>query len=123
MIRGLTRSYEASAPIAANRIVAFSDAANSSKIATASAANQPLAGTTGQLGGGAGTMVDVNRSGVPTVQLGGTVGAGDPLTSNGVGKAIKATVAGQRIIGTAEQPGVLDDIIDYFSAPGVLGGV
>lgn len=123
MIRGLTRSYEASALIAANRIVAFSDAANSSKIATASAATQPLAGTTGQLGGAAGTMVDVAKSGVPTVQLGGTVGAGDPLTSNGVGKAIKATIAGQRIIGTAEQPGVADDIIDYFSAPGVLGGV
>ncbi|WP_242415082.1 hypothetical protein [Sphingomonas panni] len=123
MIRGLTRSYEAIASIAAYRIVAFGDAANNNKIVTASAATQPLAGTTGQLGGPAGAMVDVAKEAIPQVQLGGPVGAGDPLTSNAVGKAIKATVAGQRIIGFAEQPGVADDIIDYISAPGVLGGV
>lgn len=123
MIRGLVKSYEAIATIAAYTIAAFGDAANSSRITTASAATQPLVGTTGQLGGPAGTMVDIVKDGIPQVRLGGTVGAGDPLTSNAAGAAIKATAAGQRIIGFAEQPGVATDIIDYFSAPGVLGGV
>ena len=29
--------------------------------------------------------------------------------------------AGDRIIGYADRPGVADDIIDYFAAPGVIG--
>ncbi len=121
MIRRLTKSYEASAVIAAYIIVAFSDAAASSKVATASAATQPLAGTTGQVGASAaGLMVDVEKEGVPKVTLGGAVSAGDPLTSDANGKAVKATVAGSRVIGFAEQPGVAGDIIDYLSAPGTL---
>lgn len=121
MIRVLTKSHEASAAIGAYLIVAFSDAANSSKVATAASATGPLAGTTGQVGASAaGVMVDVEKLGIPKVTLGGTVGAGDPLTSDANGKAIKATVAGQRIIGFAEQPGVLNDIIDYRAAPGAL---
>lgn len=120
MIRGLTKSYPASAAIAAFRIVAMSDAANTSKVATASGPLQPLAGTTGNLATPAGDMADVALTGLPPVQLGGPVNARDPLTSDANGKAVKATVAGQRIIGFADQPGVADDIIDYISAPGVL---
>lgn len=123
MIRIVTLSYEASALCSPFSIMAFSDPANNSKIAPATSATQPLAGTTGKMGGAAGTMVDVEKVGLPRVQLGGTVGAGDPLTSNAASRAIKATVAGQRIIGFAEQPGVADDIINYIGAPGVLGGV
>ncbi len=123
MIRGLVKSYEAMAAIAPYRIVAFGDPAASARIVTASAATQPLAGTTGQVGGAAGAMVDAVKSGIPQVQLGGTVAAGDALTANATGKAIKVTAAGQRTIGTAEQPGIADDIIDYFAAPGVVGGV
>jgi hypothetical protein len=121
MIRGLVLSYEASAAIGAYLIVAFSDAANSSKVAGATSATAPLVGTTGQVGASAaGQMVDVERTNVPRVTLGGTVAAGDPLTSNNASKAIKATVAGQRVIGFAEQPGVANDIINYAAAPGVL---
>jgi hypothetical protein len=122
MIPTFIRAYEASAAINPYRIIAFSDAANSSKIATAASATAALIGTTGKVGGAIGAMVDVHRGGLNPVQLGGTVAAGDPLTANAAGKAIKATIAGQRIIGSAEQPGIADDIIDYFSAPGVLGG-
>jgi hypothetical protein len=121
MMRLLTRSFEAAAPCAGYRIVAFVDAANSNKIGHATSATQPLAGTTGKFGGPAASMVDVELLGVVPVQLGGTVGAGDPLTANASAKAIKATVAGQRIIGFAQRPGVLDDIINYMAAPGVLG--
>ena len=115
------RSYEASAVIAACRIVRFSDIAASSKVATSSAATQPLIGTTGKIGASAiGQMVDVNRAGLNPVQLGGTVSAGDWLTSDANGKAIATTTAGNQVIGRAEQPGVADDIIDYFAAPGQI---
>ena len=121
MIRLLTKSHPASAAIGAYLIVAFSDAAASGKVGPATAATQPFAGTTGKIGASAaGVMVDVEKAGIVPVQLGGTVAAGDPLTANASSKAIKATVAGQRIIGFAEAPGTADDIIDYLSAPGVL---
>ena len=123
MIRGLVTSFEASAPILAHRIVAFSDAANSSKIATATGPTAPLVGTIGKVGcSTAGQMADVERSAIPRVQLGGTVAAGDRLTSDANGKAVKVTAAGQRVIGTAEQPGIADDIINYFAAPSVAQG-
>lgn len=122
MIRTLTTSHEAGAAIDPFRIAAFIDAANTGKIGPAGSATAPLVGTTGQLGGGVGTMVDVERAGVPRVQLGGTVAAGDQLTSNAAARAVKVTAAGQRVIGTAEQPGVADDIINYFAAPSVAVG-
>jgi len=120
VIPTLIRSFELSAAVLAYRIVAFSDAANSAVVATADAATDPLLGTTGKLGGDTGDMGDVTLSGLGDVQLGGAVSAGDPLTSDAEGKAIEATVAGQRIIGFAAAPGVEDDIIPYLCAPGVL---
>ena len=57
---------------------------------------------------------------VPKVKLGGAVAAGDALTSDANGKAIATTTTGNRIIGFAEIPGVLDDVITYLRAPGVL---
>lgn len=120
-IPGFIRSYEAAAAIAAYRIVRFSDAANSSKVGVASAAGQGLIGTTGKVGASAaGQMVDVHRSGLNPVQLGGTVNAGDWLTSDANGKAIATTTVGNHVIGRAEQPGVAGDVIDYFAAPGVF---
>ncbi|BAV64770.1 DUF2190 family protein [Sphingobium cloacae] len=115
------RSYEAAAAIAAFRVVRFSDTANSSKVAAGAAAGQPLIGTTGKVGASAaGVMVDVFRAGINPVQLGGSVSAGDWLTSDANGKAIATTTVGNHVIGRAEQPGVADDIIDYFAAPGVF---
>lgn len=116
----LIRSFEASAAILAFRIVRFSDVSASAKIATGAAATQPLIGTTGQLGGDIGDMVDVTLSGLGDVQLGGTVTAGAYLTSDANGKAVAATTAGQRIVGQAHAPGVADDIIPYLCAPGTL---
>lgn len=116
----LIRSFEAGAAIEAYRIAKFSDVAASAKIATATTAADPFAGTTGKLGGAIGDLVDLTLSGLGDVQLGGTVGAGDPLTSDDEGKAVEATVAGQRIIGFAHAPGVDGDIIPYLCAPGVL---
>lgn len=115
----LIRSHEASAAIAPFRIAVFSDATNSRKVAQAATAVGPFAGTTGKLGAAAGEMADLTKVGIGSVQLGGTVKAGEPLTSDASGKAIVAA-AGNRIIGHAEEPGTADAIIDYLCAPGVL---
>lgn len=120
-IPAFIRAYPAEADIAAYRIVAFSDVSASQMISTAADNLDPICGTTGQLGGSAGDMVDVTKGGIGSVQLGGTVTAGAPLTSDGSGKAIATTTGGDRIVGFAEQPGVSGDIIDYYCAPGVLG--
>lgn len=120
MIPKLIRSYELSAAVGANLIVAFSDAANSRKVAGAASATAAIIGTTDRLGGDTGDMADITLSGLGDVKLGGTVAAGDPLTSDANSKAIKATVDGQRIVGFADAPGVLNDVIPYLCAPGVL---
>jgi hypothetical protein len=117
----IIKAYEASAAIAAFRIVKFSDEEASSKIATAADNLDRLVGTTGKLGGGIGKMVDVVRGGIGGVTLGGTVKAGDWLTSDANGKAVATVTGGDQVIGKAEQPGVANDIIDYFCAPGVIG--
>lgn len=120
MIQKLIRSYELSAALGAYLIAKFTDTANSSKIGPATAATDPLVGTTGQIGGDVGDMCDIDRAGIGKVRLGGTVAAGDPITANAASKGVKAVTLGQRIIGFAEEPGVADDLIDYLIAPGVL---
>lgn len=123
MIPTFTRSYEASAAVAGYRIVKFSDAASSSKVAHAAANTDPLMGVSDAMGADIGGMADVHRGGLVSVQLGGAVNAGDPLTSDANGKAIAAAAAVAttvRIIGYADAPGVADDIIDAFLAPGIL---
>ena len=120
MIPSFIRSYESSAVIGAYPIAMFSDAAASSKVAAASSATSRFAGTTGKVGASAaGAMVDLVKSGIGAVVLGGAVQTGDWLTSDANGAAIATTTAGNHVIGRAEQPGVAGDIIDYFAAPGV----
>jgi hypothetical protein len=121
MIPTFIRAYEASAAIAPYTIVRFSEAATTSRVAAASAAGQPIIGTTGKLGAtAAGQMVDITLAGLGAVQLGGPVSAGDMLTSDANGKAIVTTTQGNHVIGKAHQPGVAGDIIDYFGTAGVF---
>jgi hypothetical protein len=123
VIPGLIRAYEASADIAPYRFVTFSDAAASQKIAQGAAATDPLIGVSDKMGGSAGDMVDVIRSGLGQVTLGGTVQAGDPLTSDASGKAIKAVGGAgvvKRIMAWADQPGVANDVIDCHVSPSAL---
>lgn len=123
MNRTLTKSYAALAAIAGNSLVAFADPANSTAVALATGAGSPLLGSSDRLDTAIDDMCDVNRGGIPQVRLGGTVAAGDPLTSDADGKAIKAVAAAGTtvwIVGYADAPGVADDIVDYLFAPGVL---
>lgn len=123
MIPTFIRSYEFSAAVEPFRIVAFSDTENSKKVAQAAAAADPMIGVSDKMGGSTGQMGDVIRAGLAQVRLGDTVEAGDRLTADADGKAIVCTAAAgetRNYIGIAEEPGVEDDIIDFFCAPGVL---
>lgn len=66
------------------------------------------------MGAPAGGMCDVHRLGLVSTLLGGTVQAGDALTSDAQGRAVKATTG--PIIGYADAPGVEGDIIDIWLA-------
>ena len=86
----------------------------------ASAATDKLLGTSDELDHATGEMVDVGVIPVAPVRLGGTVAAGDLLTSDANGKAIATTTTGNAYIGRAEIAGVADDIITYVRSLGVL---
>lgn len=125
MIPTFIRAYEASAEIAGHRIVTFGAPASATTIAPAGGGTVPLVGVSDKMGAASGGMCDVHRGGLVSVQLGGVVSAGDPLTSNASGLAIRAVPgsgANLNIIGFADQPGVSGDIIDAFMAPGVIRG-
>lgn len=102
------RNYIATAAIGAYLIVKHS--ANDGEVTQASAATDTLLGVTEGIAPAAGERVDIVLSGLADVTYGGNVAKGDPLTSDANGKAIKATVAGSRIIGFAEVAGVANDI-------------
>ena len=118
----LIRSYPASADVPAYRIVKFSDVSASSKVAPATAATEPLWGLSDAQGASSGNMCDVIVGGFGEVQLGGTVAAGAPLTSDAEGKAVAlagSAGATRRRIGFADQPGVAGDIIQVLLDRGV----
>jgi hypothetical protein len=123
-IRTISKSRPATGVIPPYRIV--KPGANPGEVALATAAADALIGTTGQLGAkAAGDRVDVDLASIPEVELGGTVAAGDPLTANADGKAIKAEPAAGanvRIIGFADTAGTAAAIINYIYAPGVMQG-
>lgn len=125
MIPTFIRAYEISATVRPFRIARFSDVAASQKVAEATANTQPLIGVFDKLASQAavGQMVDVHRSGLVSVELGGTVTAGQPLTADAQGRAIAAVAAPAtqvRIIGFADQPGVVGDVIDAWIEPSLL---
>lgn len=67
-----------------------------------------------------GGLLNLALGPLPKVRLGGTVAAGQPITSDANGKGVVASTAGNRYIGFAEVAGVLDDIVTYIRSPGVL---
>ena len=117
----LIKSFRATAVAIAGYLIL--KAAADRKVAVASAGTDALIGAAGSMGAPADGMVDVTVAGWDEVRAGGNISFGDPLTSNNVGKAVKAVpVAGSvvRIIGFAMSDASADDIIPYQVAPGVL---
>lgn len=117
-LNSIFRSRIAEGAVGAYRIVKPGTAAMSCLQATA--ATEKLLGTSDELAHVTGEMVDVALDVLPKVVLGGTVAAGDWLTSDANGKAVATTTATQQVIGRAEIAGVADDVITYFRAPGQL---
>ena len=111
---GIVKNYSADAAIAKFRIVKHGS--KNGYVAQASVATDAFAGVTGINGAsGLDDRVDIHKSDIRPVEYGGTVEAGDPLTSDGDGKAIKAApTAGNNVscIGYAEVSAVAGDIAD-----------
>lgn len=73
----------------------------------------------------AGQTGTVQVAGVARVKLGGTVAAGDPITSDANGQGVVAAPAAgvnAYIVGVALEAGVSGDLIDVLIAPGRIQG-
>lgn len=115
--------FEASAAAPARRIARFSDVAASARVAPAAANTDPSIGVFERIAGASGDIVDVVVQGVVQVELGGTVTAGAPLTSDASGRAIAAAPVAAttvRIVGFALEPGVIGDLVEVLVQPSLL---
>lgn len=117
------RSLLAQAAIAGYLIIKHGTADNTAALATA--ATDKLIGTNEALAKDVGEMVGYPTAGTGEVCLGGNVTRGDPITADAASKGVTAAPAAGtnvRIIGFALQSGVLNDVIDYQIAPGLMQG-
>ena len=119
MIHGFYKGIRAITAIAPFLIVK----AVAGGVAVASAATDPLIGTSDSLGCAVDKMLDVAMGNQPDVTAGGAITFGDELTSDAQGRAIKAVpVTGviTRTIGFAMSDANLGDIFPYHYAPGTI---
>jgi hypothetical protein len=108
---GIAKTYYAGAAVSAHRIVKHG--ADETLAVQAAAATDKLMGVSDLGADASGESMDVIKSGIALVVYGGTVAAGDLLTSDADGKAVVANPAAtvsNRIIGVAEVAGVSGDI-------------
>jgi hypothetical protein len=122
-IPGFIRAYLTSAAVTPRRIVKFSDTTATNKVALAAAATDPLLGLSDAMGAAIGGMADIILGDEGEVVLGGTVAAGDKLTSDANGAAVKcvgAAGARREYVATALLPGVVGDIIPCLVERGVI---
>lgn len=121
----LIKSRLAAGAIAANRLVKRT--ANRGEAAQAAASTDAIAGVSDGMGASAaGQMCDVHELGLYDVVAGGNLAAGDPVTSDANGKAVKAVKPGAGVrtfcAGTVQEPAVIDDIVPIMVAPFVIDG-
>jgi len=118
------KSFLAAGVIAGYRFVAYT--ANYNEVAQASSNADKLAGISDMVGSSAaGAMVDVAQGDWHEVQLGGTVAAGDYLTSDANGcaiKAVKVALTDVRVGARAQMAGVSGDVIRVVIADFVISG-
>jgi hypothetical protein len=104
------KTFTAEGAITAKRIVKVG--ASDGGALQAAGSTIPFLGVSDSIGAASGKSCDVITHGFADVEYGGVVAYGDPLTSDSVGRAVKAEfAAGQivHIIGFAMQAGVLGD--------------
>ena len=102
------KSYRADAAIAKHRIVAAGAA--DAHIAQAAAATAPIMGVHGSLPAATDQVTDVVCGGYATVEYGGTVTRGAPLTADAQGRAVVADAGGDRLVGFAVVAGAEGDL-------------
>lgn len=119
----LIKNYIAGGTINPYRIVKWHSA--DGQVVQGAAVGDALMGVTGRFGAASGERLDVVRAGIAEVEYGGSVTRGQPLTSNGDGKAVAAAPSAgvnNRIIGFAEVSGVSGDIGSVQVLPGMIQG-
>lgn len=113
------KSYRAEGVIARHRLV--KPGATDGSMLQAALATNLVMGVADSLGAAAiGDTVDVICGGYATVEYGGAVTRGQPLTSDADGKAVAATVEGSRLIGYAVTSGVAGDLGTVHVQLGVM---
>lgn len=109
----LTVSLVASGAIGAYRIV---EPTGDGTVAQAAAATDALTGVSGSVAAADTERTDIHKAGIVPVEYGAAVTAGQPLTSDAVGRAVPA-VANNRAIGFAEEDGSLGTIGSTLISP------
>ena len=123
MIPLLKLSFEASALTVGFRFARFSDSAASSKVALAAANTDAIIGVFPALATAIGDIAEVTVAGQEFIELGGTVTAGAPLTSDATGRAILAAPVVSttvRVGAIALELGVIGDRIKCLVVPSLL---
>ena len=115
----LQKGYTATAAIPAFTIMKFGAADGT--VVPATDGSAMLVGIQSELNCDEGDRASAAMVGnIEDVLFGGNVTRGDPLTADAQSRAIKATTAGQFIIGFAEVSGVAGDIGSAIISPGVF---
>lgn len=123
MIPTFVKSYAAAAVILGFRFVKFAAPTADTSVTTSAAATDAIIGVSDAMGAPVGQQCDIHLAGLVSIQLGGPVSAGDPITSDDEGCAVLAEAdAGSTVwvAGIAHAPGVAGDIIDAWLAPSLI---
>lgn len=123
-IPGLTTAHVAGAAIAARRMVTRDTQPETEpeSVVTATNGKSLIIGVTTAINSDEGDHVDVIRGQLALVIFGGTVKAGQPLTSDAEGRAVHAA-AGDWYLGFAECDGEENDVGSVWIAPGQAAAV
>lgn len=120
---GLTKNYNAESAIPAYTLV--KGGANDYGVVPAAAATDKIIGVTTEIDASANEPCDVILDDIAYVKLGGTVAAGDFITSDANGNGVvpaPAAGANNRTIGTAIVSGVAGDVIPVYIERGSVQG-
>ncbi|CCG07794.1 DUF2190 family protein [Pararhodospirillum photometricum] len=117
------KSYRAKTAIRPYRIVTYPQAGG---ISEAQGGTASLLGCSIETGADAKGVVDIALSNLAEVRFGGTVAAGEPVTADAEGCAVKAAPASGAqvfVLGFAVEASVSGDIGDVRVSPFILTGV
>lgn len=120
---GLTKTFDASGAIPAYTIVKFT--ATDFQVTQAAAVLDPLVGVTTEVAAADQDRVDIVIDGIAYVLSGGTIAAGDAITTNASGQAVTAAPAAganNKCIGRARQSAVAGDVFEVMLGYFVLQG-